>query len=83
MIMTRYEIEQGLDALYRDLDNAQNMDEETARRVYNVDCKADIIEVIEEEINTYEAILSGPDTGEDNDMDYDALCLIQGLSRYA
>lgn len=81
--MTRYEIEQGLDTLYRDLDNVQNMDEETARRVYNVDCKADIIEVIEEEINTYEAILSGPDTGEDNDMDYDALCLIQGLSRYA
>ena len=81
--MTRYEIVQGLDALYRDLDNIQNMDEETARRVYNVDCKADIIEVIEEEINTYEAILSGPDTDEDNDMDYDALCLIQGLSRYA
>ena len=79
MIMTRYEIEQGLDALYRDLDNIQNMDEETARR----DCKADVIEVIEEEIDTYEAILSGPDTDEDNDMDYDALCLIQGLSRYA
>ena len=72
-----------MDALYRDLDNIQNMDEETARRVYNVDCKADVIEVIEEEIDTYEAILSGPDTDEDNDMDYDALCLIQGLSRYA
>ncbi len=82
MIMTRYEIEQGLDALYRDLDNVQNMDEETACRVYNVDCKADIIEVIKEEIDTYEAILK-PDTGEDNDMDYDTLCLIQGLSRYA
>lgn len=81
--MTRYELGQGLNALYRDLDNVQNMDEETARRVYNVDCKADIIEVIEEEIDTYEAILSGLDIGEDNDMDYDALCLIQGLSRYA
>ncbi len=81
--MTHYEIEQGLNALYRDLDNAQNMDEETARSVYNVDCKADIIEVIEEEIDTYEAILSEPDTSEDKDMDYDALCLIQGLSRYA
>ena len=81
--MTHYELEQGLNALYKDLDNIQNMDEETVRRVYNVDCKADIIEVIEEEIDTYEAILAGPDTGEDNDMDYDALCLIQGLSRYA
>ena len=49
--MTRCEIEQGLNALYRDLDHVQNMDEETARRVYNVDCKADIIEVIEEEID--------------------------------
>ena len=29
--MTHYELEQGLDALYRDLDNVQNMDEETAR----------------------------------------------------
>ena len=48
MIMTHYELEQGLNALYRDLDNIQNMDEATARRVYNVDCKADIIEVIQD-----------------------------------
>ena len=47
--MTHYELEQGLNALYRDLDNIQNMDEATARRVYNVDCKADIIEVIQKE----------------------------------
>ncbi len=83
MIMTRYEIEQGLNAIYKDLNNVRNMDEATVCRVYNVDCKADIIEVIEEEIDTYEAILSEPDTSEDKDMDYDALCLIQGLSRYA
>ncbi len=82
MIMTQYEIEQGLNALYRDLDNAQNMDEETACRVYNVDCKADIIEVIQEEIETYQAIL-GLDSKENDDMDYDALCMVQGLSRYA
>jgi hypothetical protein len=80
--MTRYELEQGLNALYRDLDNVQNMDEQTACRVYNVDCKADIIEVIQEEIETYKAIL-GHDTCEDDDMDYDALCEVQGLSRYA
>lgn len=82
MIMTQYEIEQGLNALYRDLDNAQNMDEETACRVHNVDCKADIIEVIQEEIETYQAIL-GLDSKENDDMDYDALCMVQGLSRYA
>lgn len=82
MIMTRYELEQGLNALYRDLDNVENMDETTACRVYNVDCKADIIEVIQEEIETYQAIL-GFDAKEDDGMDYDALCMVQGLSRYA
>ena len=80
--MTRYELEQGLNALYRDLDNVQNMDEATACRVFNVDWKADIIEVIQDEIQTYKAI-KGPDAGEDNEMDYDALCIVQGLSRYA
>lgn len=82
MIMTRYELEQGLNALYRDLDNVENMDETTACRVYNVDCKADIIEVMQEEIETYQAIL-GLDAKEDDGMDYDALCMVQGLSRYA
>ena len=80
--MTRYELEQGLNALYRDLDNAENMDEATAQRVFNVDCKADIIEVIREEIETYKAIL-GADTSKDSGMDYDALCMVQGLARYA
>lgn len=81
--MTRYEIEQELDALYRDLYQAQNMDEQTACKVYSVDSKADIIEVIQEKIDTYEAIVLGPDTDEDDGMDYDALCEVQGLSRYA
>ena len=82
MIMTTYELEQGLNALYRDLETAESMDEETACKVYNVDCKAEIIEVIKEDIETYKAIL-GPDDCEDNGMDYDSLCMVQGLSRYA
>ncbi|WP_319505065.1 hypothetical protein [Bacteroides graminisolvens] len=80
--MTHYELEQGLNALYRDLENANNMDEETACRVYNVDCKAEILEVIKEEIETYEAILQ-PNETSDDDMDYNALCEVQGISRYA
>lgn len=80
--MTRYELQQGLNALYRDLENVNNMDEETARKVYNTDSKDEILEVIEEEIKTYEAIL-GSDDCEDNGMDYDSLCMVQGLSRYA
>lgn len=81
--MTQFELEQGLNALRKDLFAADSMDEATACRVYNVDCKADIIEVIKEEIETYETILLGSDSGEDNGMDYDALCEVQGLSRYA
>ena len=79
--MTNYEIQQHTDALYRDLNNVEGMDEETARRVYNVDCKSEIIEVIQDEIDTCKAIMQ-PDL-EDDDMDYDALCEVQGLSRYA
>ena len=79
--MTHYELEQHIDALYRDLNNVEGMDEETARRVYNVDCKSEIIEVIQDEIDTCKAIMQ-PDL-EDDDMDYDALCEVQGLSRYA
>ncbi|RGN45492.1 MULTISPECIES: hypothetical protein [unclassified Bacteroides] len=79
--MTNYEIQQHIDALYRDLNNVEGMDEETARRVYNVDCKSEIIEVIQDEIDTCKAIMQ-PDL-EDDDMDYDALCEVQGLSRYA
>jgi len=80
--MTHYELEQGLNALYRDLENINNMDEETACKVYNVDYKAEILEVIKEEIETYEAILQPNDTDDDG-MDYEALCEVQGLSRYA
>mgnify|MGYP007045050299 CR=1 FL=1 len=80
--MTQFELEQGLNALRKDLFAADSMDEATACRVFNVDCKADIIEVIQDEIETYKAIM-GPDAGEDNEMDYDALCIVQGLSRYA
>ena len=81
--MTQFELEQGLNALRKDLFAADSMDEATACRVYNVDCKADMIEVIKEEIATYETILSRSVVVEDSGMDYDALCEVQGLSRYA
>lgn len=81
--MTQFELEQGLNALRKDLFAADSMDEATACRVYNIDCKADIIEVIKEEIATYETILSRSVVVEDSGMDYDALCEVQGLSRYA
>ena len=76
--MTTYELQQGLNALYRDLETAESMDEETACKVYNVDCKAEIIEVIKEEIETYESLLS-PEYQED-EMDYAALQRVQGMA---
>ena len=78
MIMTTYELQQGLNALYRDLENANNMDEETACRIYNVDYKAEILEVIKEEIATYESLLR-PEFQEDK-MDYASLQRVQGLA---
>ena len=77
MIMTTYELQQGLNALYRDLENANNMDEETACRIYNVDYKAEILEVIKEEIATYESLLI-PESQED-EMNYAALQRVQGM----
>ena len=78
MIMTTYELQQGLNALYRDLENANNMDEETACRIYNVDYKAEILDVIKEEIATYESLLI-PESQED-EMDYAALQRVQGMA---
>ena len=78
MIMTTYELQQGLNALYRDLETAESMDEETACKVYNVDCKAEIIEVIKEEIATYESLLR-PESQED-EMDYVSLQEVQGMA---
>lgn len=77
--MDRVQLQQGLNALYRDLENANNMDEETACRIYNVDNKDEIIEVIEEEIKTYEAILQ-PEKTNDDGMDYAALQEVQGMA---
>ena len=76
--MTTYELQQGLNALYIDLETAESMDEETACKVYNVDCKAEIIEVIKEEIETYEAILQ-PEYADDGGMDYSSLQMVQGM----
>ena len=75
--MNKVQLQQGLNSLYIDLENANNMDEETACRIYNVDYKAEILEVIKEEIATYESLLS-PKSRE-MEMDYVALQEVQGM----
>lgn len=59
--MTRYEIEQELDRLYRDLDLAYNSDEETACLIFNVDKKIEAIQAITDEIDCHEDWLKAMD----------------------
>lgn len=85
MTMTRYEIERELDSLYKDFEIAHNSDEQTVCRVFNTDSKREAIQVITDEIDNYESALEKFDqpTNDDDGMDYDALCSVQGLARYA
>ena len=57
--MTRYEIENELDKLYRELETVKNADEETVCRAFNADSKQEYIDLIQDEIGCYEAILAG------------------------
>lgn len=79
MIMTRYEIEQELDKLYKDLEIAHNADERTVCKLFNADSKKEIIKVITDEIDTYEDLLKEFDMPHDDGMDYRGLQLSQGL----
>jgi len=76
MIMNRIQLQQGLNALYRDLENVRSMSETEVCKTYNADCKSDIIEVIEEEIATYKKLL---EPIEYDKMDYAALQEVQGM----
>ena len=57
--MTRYEIEEELDKLYKELETVKNADEETVCRAFNADSKQEYIDLIQDEIDCYEAILAG------------------------
>ena len=81
--MTRYEIEQELDSLYQDLNIAHNVDDQNVCRTFNVDTKQEAIRMLTSEIDNYEAVLEQFDLPDDDGMDYDALCRVQGLARYA
>lgn len=75
--MDRVQLQQGLNALYIDLENARSMSEEEVCKTYNADCKSDIIEVIEEEIATYERLL---EPVEEDEINYVALQEVQGMA---
>ena len=75
--MDRIQLQQGLNALYRDLENVRSMSEKEVCKTYNADCKSDIIEVIEEEIATYKRLL---EPIEEDNMDYASLQEVQGMA---
>ena len=78
--MTRHEIEEELDGLYKDLNFAYNADEETLCRAFNADSKQEYIKALTEEVNKYEALLEEYNLPEDDGMDYINLQLLQGMA---
>jgi hypothetical protein len=82
--MDRYEIEKQLDSLYQDLQIAHNAEEQTVCLTFNVDTRREAVQLITDDIDYYEDMLSClTEEEQDDGMDYDALCSVQGLSRYA
>lgn len=78
--MTRHEIEEELDGLYKGLNFAYNADEETLRRAFNADSKQEYIKALTEEVDKYEALLEEYNLPEDDGMDYISLQLSQGMA---
>jgi len=70
-----------LDDLYKELERVSSMTEAEVKRAYNADSKSEILALINADI---ESILKEQYEDEDYDdgMDYDALCRVQGLSRF-
>jgi len=70
-----------LDDLYKELERVSSMTEAEVKRAYNADSKSEILALINADI---ESTLKEQYEDEDYDdgMDYDALCRVQGLSRF-
>ena len=76
--MRATEVSNKLDELYRELESVRGMSESEVCSKYNADCKQDIEDIIEEEIESlryYEC----DDYSEDDGMDYISLQQLQGL----
>lgn len=76
--MRATEVSNKLDELYSELDSIRGMKESEVCEKYNSDCKQDIIEVIEEEIESLKSY-ECEDYSEYDGMDYTSLQLSQGL----
>ncbi|MBP1613949.1 MAG: hypothetical protein H6Q13_1397 [Bacteroidetes bacterium] len=70
-----------LDDLYRELERVSSMTEAEVKRAYNADSKSEILALINADIE-FTLKEQYEDEDYDDGMDYDALCRVQGLSRY-
>lgn len=80
--MDAYSINQELDRLYAELEKVTAMPFKEVCKKYNADYKSEVIASINEEIQSLESELHD-EIYSDDDMDYDAICEVQGLARYA
>ena len=76
--MKATEISHKLDELYNELETVRAMSEKEVCEKYNADCKKDITELIEEEIEQVKSY-EGEDWCDDDGMDYINLQQSQGL----
>ena len=72
------EVSNKLDELYRELESVRGMSESEVCSKYNADCKQDIEDIIEEEIESLRSY-ECDDYSEDDGMDYISLQQLQGL----
>ena len=83
MSMYQNEIRERLEALYLELAEVMEMTEQQACTVHNVDCKAEIIEMLEEEIQSLPDEDTGYDyTDDELEAERSTLCRSLGLRRY-
>lgn len=81
--MTRAEILKELDGLYGDYEAVMRGGDMVARGMGG-ECAAELAAVLMDEIVLYEGWLGGDDeVGDDDGMDYEGICSVQGLSRFA
>ncbi len=73
-----------LETLYAELREVRQMNEEEVCRRYNAESRQEILELILEDIAVEEQLCqpSLADDEADSGIDYDAICRVQGLSRY-
>ncbi|WP_302562244.1 hypothetical protein [Phocaeicola coprocola] len=76
--MRATEVSNKLDELYRELESVRGMSESEVCSKYNADCKQDIEDIIEEEIESLRSY-ECDDYSEDDGMDYICLQQLQGL----